>query len=76
MKKSLFFLLILFCVACSDIDEIKEPCVVKMNDGSSIVIETDIKINQRTGVITYRDAKGDLRSIFKEDYETYRCGVN
>lgn len=76
MKKLLFFVLVLGLGSCSDIDEISEPCIVKLNDGSSIVIETDIRINQRTGTITYRNADGDLRSIFQEDYEDYRCGAN
>lgn len=76
MKKLFFSLLILGLASCSDIDEISEPCIVKLRDGSSIVIEKDIRINQRTGTITYRDAKGDLRSIFQEDYEDYRCGAN
>jgi hypothetical protein len=76
MKKLLFFVLVIALGSCSDIDEISEPCIVKLNDGSSIVIETDIRINQRTGTITYRNADGDLRSIFQEDYEDYRCGAN
>jgi hypothetical protein len=76
MKKILIPLMVIVLSSCSDIDEISEPCIVKLNDGTSIVIETDIRINQRTGTITYRDADGDLRSIFQEDYEDYRCGSN
>ncbi|EMS34659.1 hypothetical protein C943_03346 [Mariniradius saccharolyticus AK6] len=76
MKKLLILIVVIALSSCSDIDEISEPCIVKLRDGSSIVIETDIRINQRTGTITYRNADGDLRSIFQEDYEDYRCGAN
>lgn len=76
MKRIFIFLTAMALSSCSDIDEISEPCIVKLRDGSSIVIENEIRINQRTGTITYRDAKGDLRSIFQEAYEDYRCGAN
>lgn len=76
MKKlffaSIFALGLVSCI--SDIEEITGTCTVLLKDGTTIEMSQDIRQNTRTGAITYRDEEGNLKSIFKEDYETFICG--
>ena len=58
----------------SDIEEISGSCTVVLNDGTTVEMTQEIRKNTRTGTITYRDEEGNLRSVFKEDYETFTCG--
>jgi hypothetical protein len=76
MKKIFFaaILLIAFSSCISDIEEIAGSCTVILKDGTSLELTEEIKQNTRTGTITYRDQDGKLKSIFKEDYETFDCG--
>ncbi|MCL6261270.1 hypothetical protein M3O96_19365 [Aquiflexum sp. TKW24L] len=76
MKKIFFAsILILGLGSCiSDIEEISETCTVLLKDGTTIEMSQDIRQNTRTGTITYRDGEGRLKSVFKEDYETFDCG--
>jgi hypothetical protein len=76
MKKIFFAsILILSLGSCiSDIEEITMSCSVLLKDGTTIEMSQDIRKNTRTGTITYRDEDGNLKSIFKEDYETFDCG--
>jgi hypothetical protein len=76
MKKlffaSIFALGLVSCI--SDIEEITGTCTVLLKDGTTVEMSQDIRQNTRTGTITYRDEEGNLKSIFKEDYETFDCG--
>jgi hypothetical protein len=76
MKKIFFAsILILGLASCiSDIEEISGTCTVLLKDGTTIEMSQDIRQNTRTGTITYRDGEGRLKSVFKEDYETFDCG--
>jgi len=76
MKKIFFAsILILGLTGCiSDIEEISGSCTVVLKDGTTVEMTQEIRKNTRTGTITYRDEKGNLRSVFKEDYETFTCG--
>jgi len=68
-------ILILGLASCiSDIEEISGTCTVLLKDGTTIEMSQDIRQNTRTGTITYRDEEGRLKSVFKEDYETFDCG--
>ena len=76
MKKIFFAsILILGLTGCiSDIEEISGSCTVVLKDGTTVEMMQEIRKNTRTGTITYRDEEGNLRSVFKEDYETFTCG--
>ena len=76
MKKIFFAsILILGLTGCiSDIEEIFGSCTVVLKDGTTVEMTQEIRQNTRTGTITYRDEEGNLRSVFKEDYETFTCG--
>jgi hypothetical protein len=69
-----FCILMLMLGACLEIEEINSSCTVLLNDGSVLEINRDIRINNETGTITYRDENDRLWSIFKEDYESFSCG--
>lgn len=75
--KRIFFASILFLTmsgCISDIEEITGNCKVVLKDGTTLFVSQDIRQNTRTGTITYRDEEGNLKSVFKEDYETFNCG--
>lgn len=67
-------LLVLFsCDVLQDINEIKGPCTIILTNGTTVVSNGNIEISDRTQAITYRDDKGKLWSLFKEDYQSYTC---
>lgn len=68
-----FCCLMIMTGACMEIDKINSTCTVVLNDGSFLEISRDIRVNNETGTITYRDENDKLWSIFKEDYESYSC---
>ncbi|ERM83183.1 hypothetical protein P872_16810 [Rhodonellum psychrophilum GCM71 = DSM 17998] len=64
MKKGLAScFLLLGLLACMDIQEIKDPCMVYLKDGTSFEIMEDIRRSKETGVFTYRDEDGKLWSL-------------
>lgn len=79
MKKLPFIFLLLF-FGCeiidelTDIEEIKGPCTIILTDGSIVETTEDIEFSARTEAITYRDENKKLRSLFKNDYQSYTCG--
>lgn len=79
MKKlPLIFLLSFFSCEVidelTDIEEIKGPCTIVLKDGSTLETTEDIELSVRTQAITYRDENKKLRSLFKDDYQSYTCG--
>jgi hypothetical protein len=79
MKKlPLIFLLLFFSCEIiddlTDVDEIKGPCTIILKDGSIVETTEDIELSVRTQAITYRDENKKLRSLFKDDYQSYTCG--
>lgn len=77
MKKYLIGFVII-CSGCELVDEIKSidkidgPCQILLMDGE--LIETSDFILMNGGTITYRDEDQKLRSLFKSDYRSFKCG--
>lgn len=78
--KNLPIILLLALFSCemidglTDIEEIKGPCTIILTDGNVLEVTEDIEYSVRTEAITYRDENKKLRSLFKNDYQTYSCG--
>lgn len=64
MKKGLAScLLLLGLLACMDIQEIKDSCMVYLKDGTAFEIVEDIRRSKEFGTFTYRDEEGKLWSL-------------
>lgn len=72
-NKFLSFFVLFFIFGCVQIEDVKSPCMVTLSDGTMLELIDEVRFNTATGTITYRDATGNLRSIFKEDYESTTC---
>jgi hypothetical protein len=72
-NKFLSFFLLFFIFGCVQIEDVKAPCTVTLSDGTVLELSEEVRFNTATRTITYRDASGNLRSIFQEDYVSTTC---
>lgn len=71
MKKGLAScFLLLGLLACMDIQEIKDPCMVYLKDGTTFEIVEDIRRSKEFGTFTYRDEDGKLWSLDIQNEQT------
>lgn len=70
---SLFCSLLISCDTLQDVKEINGSCTIVLSDGSQVITNGNIEIMERTQTITYRDEKGKIWSLFKDDYTSYSC---
>jgi hypothetical protein len=69
----LSFLILFSCDTLRDIEELEGPCTILLTNGTTVVSNGNIEISDRTQAITYRDDKGKIWSLFRQDYQSYTC---